>query len=145
MRRRTSTSISSTSTRANRRRGRPTWPKRLEPGKYDVILLGDIDSSAFSAEELAAMKLAVNRGAGLMMIGGLYNFGPGGYAETPLADVLPIEMNRLERQRFEDATRADVHLPGPLKMRPPRRSGPPDYIMHLADEQPGSLGQAYAR
>jgi uncharacterized membrane protein len=112
----------------------PDFAKLLEPGKYDVYLLGDIDSSAFTADELAAMKLAVDRGAGLMMLGGLYSFGPGGYAETPLADILPIEMNRLERQRFEDATRADVHIAGPLKMRPPRRAGSPDYIMHLADD-----------
>jgi hypothetical protein len=26
-----------------------------------------------------------------------------------------------------------MHLPGPLRMRPPKRSGPPDYIVQLAD------------
>jgi hypothetical protein len=100
-----------------------------------VYLLGDLDTSAFKPEELASLTLAVDRGAGLMMIGGLYSFGPGGYAETPLADVLPIEMSRLERQPLEDAAiRSDLHLPGPLRMRLPQRAGPPDYLVHLAKD-----------
>ncbi len=110
----------------------PDLLDRLQPGKYDVYLLGDLDSSAFQPDELAALKKAVDRGAGFMMLGGLYSFGPGGYAETPLADLLPIEMNRLERQRFEDGIRADLHLPGPLRMRPPKTSGRPEYVMDLA-------------
>ena len=28
------------------------------------------------------------------MLGGFHSFGPGGYAETPLANVLPVEMER---------------------------------------------------
>lgn len=100
----------------------PDLLQRLQPGKYDVYLLGDLDSSAFKPEELESLKLAVQRDAGLMMMGGLYSFGPGGYGETPLADVLPLEMNRLERQRFQDDTRTDVHIPGPIKMKLARGS-----------------------
>ena len=33
------------------------------------------------------------RGKGLIMLGGFHSFGPGGYFDTPLADVLPVEMD----------------------------------------------------
>ena len=39
----------------------------------------------------------VREGAGLMMIGGYHSFGPGGYRETPLADVLPVEIGPAQR------------------------------------------------
>ncbi|MCR4412961.1 MAG: hypothetical protein NUV77_11130, partial [Thermoguttaceae bacterium] len=71
----------------------------FKPGKYDVFMLGDVDASAFREGELAALRDRVEQGAGLIMLGGGRSFGPGGYAETPLADVLPVQMNRYERQQ----------------------------------------------
>lgn len=100
---------------------RPTdLAERFRPGKYDVYLLGDVDSMAFRGKELADLAEAVSRGAGLIMLGGFHSFGPGGYAKTPLADVLPVEMNAMERQPFGEAVAPDLHLPGPLRMKPTR-------------------------
>ncbi|MCC6125878.1 MAG: hypothetical protein IT426_13000 [Pirellulales bacterium] len=90
----------------------------FKPGKYDVYILGDIDASVFSSEELADLAQAVDRGAGLMMIGGQHNFAAGGYSDTPLAKLLPVEMDRLDRQRPDDPIRQDLHWPGPLRMQP---------------------------
>lgn len=92
--------------------------ERFQPGKYDVYILGDLDMKAFRGEELQDLADAVDRGAGLIMLGGFHSFAPGGYATTPLADVLPITMDRFERQEFGKKIREDVHLPGPLQMRP---------------------------
>jgi uncharacterized membrane protein len=110
--------------------------EHFKPGKYDVYLIGDVDSSAFTEQELTALRDAVNKGtggkgAGLMMLGGSYSFGPGGYAGTPLAEVLPIEMDKLERQRFGDPLRGDVHLPGPLRMRPAAAAAD-EYLVQLS-------------
>jgi hypothetical protein len=91
---------------------------RFKPGKYDVYLLGDIDSTAFSAEELKDLAEAVNRGAGLMMLGGFHNYGAGGYSETPLGKVLPVGMDRLDRQRPDEPIRKELHWQGPLRMQP---------------------------
>jgi uncharacterized membrane protein len=91
---------------------------RFEPGKYDVYILGDLDSSIFEAPELARLAETVRAGAGLIMLGGLHSFGPGGYQKTPLAEVLPIQMSNLERQNFGEEVAVDLHLPGPMKMRP---------------------------
>ncbi len=91
---------------------------RFKPGKYDAYILGDVDSTAFAGDELAKLAECVNRGAGLIMLGGFQTFGPGGYDDTPLAKVLPVGMDRLERQSPDEAMRADVQWPGPLKMLP---------------------------
>ena len=90
----------------------------FQPGKYEVYILGDVDSTAFHESELRELADTVNGGAGLMMLGGVHSFGPGRYSETPLADVLPVVMDRLDRQNFDDPIRSDLHWPGPLHMMP---------------------------
>ncbi len=95
----------------------------LKPGKYNAIILGDVDSLAFQKGELQAIRDCVSAGTGLIMLGGFHTFGPGGYAGTPLEDVLPVRMDRFERQQLDDPVRADLHLPGPLKMTPRRLAG----------------------
>lgn len=92
--------------------------ERFKPGKYDVYVLGNVDALALRKEEMAALAAVVLKGAGLIMIGGERSFGPGGYAETPLADVLPVTMDRSERQPLDGPVPKDLHLPGPVRMRP---------------------------
>ncbi len=94
--------------------------ERFKPGEYEVYILDDLDSSVFEEKELEDLAEAVSRGAGLIMLGGLFSFGPGGYADTPLAKVLPVSTDRLERQPFDEPPRTDVHLQGPVKMMPTR-------------------------
>lgn len=94
----------------------------FEPGKFDVYIIGDLDSVVFHDSELAQLAQAIERGAGFIMLGGLFSFGPGGYGATPLADVLPIRFDRLERQNFNEKIREDLHLPGPLQMKPTREA-----------------------
>jgi len=109
-------------------KSRPTdLAQRFRPGKYDVYILGDIDSTAFQGDELADLAECVSRGAGLVALGGFQTFGPGGYNNTPLANVLPVGMGRLERQQTDEPVRTDLHWPGPLKMHPT-----PLGLMHFA-------------
>jgi hypothetical protein len=90
----------------------------LKPGKYEVYILGDVDSTAFLASELPQLAETVNRGAGLIMLGGRQSFGAGGYYDTALANVLPVVTDRLERQLIEGTVREDLHLAGRLHMKP---------------------------
>jgi hypothetical protein len=106
---------------------------RFEPGKYDVYLLGDVDASFFTEQELAALAKVVRGGAGLAMLGGFHTFGPGGYFDTPLADLLGVTMDPKERQRPGDPIRPDVQLAGPLAMRPARPLGERHYLMSLGE------------
>jgi len=107
---------------------------RLRPGRYAVYVLGDLPARAFTREQLAALAKAVDRGAGLIMLGGFHTFGPGGYAETPLADVLPVRMSRLEEQRPSEPIRRDVHLTGPIEMRP-SRFGADHFVLMLSGDR----------
>lgn len=104
---------------------------QFQKGKYDVYMIGDIDSQAFSQAELQALAKVVQDGAGLIMLGGYHTFAPGGYNDTPLAEVLPIEMNRHDRQNFDEPIRADVHIPGPITMQPARPMGLRHYALSL--------------
>jgi uncharacterized membrane protein len=60
--------------------------------KYDLIILGDVPSSYFSSKQLDLMTDLVKRGGGsLLMIAGPMA-SPASYRETPIADVLPINI-----------------------------------------------------
>jgi len=80
------------------------FPADLETlKKFDVIILGDTDSTLFSQEQLQMMERAVHAGAGFLMIGGEAAFGPGGYADTPVADLLPVAMGGRGDKQYKDA------------------------------------------
>ena len=85
---------------------------------YDVFILGDVDALALGTENCLKLATAVGDGAGLMLLGGKFTYGPGGYAGTPLEPVLPIQIDRLERQMAGEPLRQDVHLAGKLPMLP---------------------------
>ena len=106
--------------------------ERMRPGKYDVYILGDVDSQAFGERELEQLRDAVREGAGLIMLGGIHSFGPGGYQRTALADVLPIVMGNFERQNFDEPIQMDLHREGPLAMRP-TRVGELHFAMRLGE------------
>jgi hypothetical protein len=114
-------------------RGHKSWPVKLadvnlvdafKPGAYDVYIIGDLDSSAFDAEVWGSLVQAVDRGAGLIMLGGYHSFWPGGYQKTPLASILPLDINdvdRATRQNFDEPPQKDLQIPGPIQMLPDER------------------------
>ena len=58
--------------------------------RFDMFIIGDLDSTYLKPE---IQRLIVNRvqsGAGLVMLGGYHSLGPGGYAGTPLGEILPV-------------------------------------------------------
>jgi uncharacterized membrane protein len=57
--------------------------------KFDVFIIGDIDSSYLRAEQQAMIVKRIREGAGLLMLGGYHSLGPGGYGGTPLGEALP--------------------------------------------------------
>ncbi|MCA8999332.1 MAG: hypothetical protein KDA80_20225, partial [Planctomycetaceae bacterium] len=95
-------------------------PQLFEPGAYDVYLIGDIPASAFqngNRSFLTELAQRVQEGAGLGMIGGLHNFGPGGYATTPLAELLPVKMSIAEEVP-PDVIATDSQWDKPIRMLP---------------------------
>jgi hypothetical protein len=93
-----------------------------------------LDSTVFRPVELQALASVVKGGAGLLMLGGFRTYGPGGYNTTPLADLLPIRMDPLERLQPQDRidARQDLQLPGPIQMLPAKPLGVRHFVMSLA-------------
>ncbi len=112
---------------------RAQWPIDLseiwKSKPYDVLLIGDVDSTALGEDNLRRIAAAVEQGTGLMMLGGLNTLAAGGYGTTPLADLLPINFARFSRQEFgaDQPVREELHRDGPLVMVPTR----PHFITHL--------------
>jgi uncharacterized membrane protein len=103
----------------------------IRDGKPDVVIVDDVDVQGLSATSWQALAQRVRDGAGLMMLGGYHSFGPGGFRDSPLADVLPIDISPAQRQSFGEPLREDVHLPGPVRMRPTVPLGVRHPIMQL--------------
>ncbi len=71
-------------------RGLPARPEDYQ--EFDVVVLGDIGREEFTGVQLELLKDFVDEGGGLLALGGYHAFGAGGYADSALADVLPVTM-----------------------------------------------------
>ncbi len=107
-------------------------PEWFDPGKYDVYMIGDVRADVFGEELLRKLAARVHDGAGLIMTGGYHTFGPGGYAVTALADVLPVEMSSAEFSA-DGVIAADLHYLKPIQMVPTAR-GLGHYVMRIDPE-----------
>ncbi|MCW8130237.1 MAG: hypothetical protein KIS92_07810 [Planctomycetota bacterium] len=83
-------------------------------GELRLVIIGDLPASRFPRRGLERLAKFVEDGGAVLMIGGLDNFGPGGWGLSPLAKVLPVEMSRKD-DAFE----------GPLPL-----SATPEGLMH---------------
>jgi len=109
-------------------RGRPVLDlDDLGARKVDVYIIGDVPRDRFSQQERDFIIQAVNQGAGLLAMGGLDAFGPGGWGQRrpggkSMADVLPVTMKA-----------ADGQMAGDVKVVPTRR-GLAHYVMRIGPD-----------
>ena len=107
------------------------WPVRdlaedfSDDTRYDVYILCNVDSRALwnkreKSGPMADLAEAVRNGKGLLMLGGTHSFGAGGYANTPLADLLPVEMKASETQPFDADILKELHINRPIQLVPTR-------------------------
>ena len=67
---------------------------RAELYQYRGLVLGSIEANHFTPDQLRMIADFVNhRGGGLLMLGSNRSFAEGGYAGTPVADVLPVVLD----------------------------------------------------
>ena len=57
---------------------------------FDVLILGDVDRTFLSNDQMEKIRRFVHDGKSLLMIGGRNSFGPGGYGGTPVEAALPV-------------------------------------------------------
>ncbi|GAA5505359.1 glutamine amidotransferase [Novipirellula caenicola] len=99
------------------------WPIGLrdwfQKGKFDIYIIGDLDADAIGREQLSQLAQSVSDGAGLVMLGGYHNYDAGGYANSPLADVLPVEMDASRRISIQsdEVDNPRLQIPGPITIK----------------------------
>lgn len=78
----------------------PTEAAQLD--RFDVIVVGDLDSTYFKPPAMERLVDRVRAGAGLLMLGGYHSLGPGGYGGSPLEAILPVETGPREIGQHTD-------------------------------------------
>ncbi len=63
----------------------------LDSGKYDVYIV-DAPASVLTPAQIQKMATNVERGSGLLMLGGRLSFSGGAWSNTPVAGILPVEI-----------------------------------------------------
>ena len=71
--------------------------KEFRPGRYDVYIFNDMPAAALPHRQQGLLVAAVERGAGMIMLGGESSFGAGGWAQTKVAGILPTEIRPDDR------------------------------------------------
>ena len=102
---------------------------REELFAYRGIILGSVEASAFTADQLRMLEDFVDiRGGGLLALGGARSFSEGGWAGTPLADALPVVL--------DPQSRGPQYPPAELIVRPTRAGAahPSTQIADTADD-----------
>jgi uncharacterized membrane protein len=71
------------------------FPTRNELFSSDVIIIGDINPSFFKGDQLSMIKDFVeNKGGSLIFLAGKSSFGDGGFGESSIKDMLPIDIGQ---------------------------------------------------
>ena len=90
-------------------------PTREELFAYRGLIISNVEASAFTGDQLRMIaEFVEKRGGGLLMLGGPRAFSEGGYAGTPVADALPVVLERVVRSSNGD------NPPARLFVRPTR-------------------------
>ena len=70
---------------------------------YDAFILADISAEWLAADFMKLLEQAVqHQGKGLLTIGGENSYAPGGYMDTPLETILPVEMDIRPKEENPD-------------------------------------------
>jgi len=69
---------------------------------FKAVIFGDIEASYFSIKQLEMVeKFVRNRGGGFLMLGGSNSFAEGDFWNTPIADLLPVELDPKRRMTIQ--------------------------------------------
>ncbi|MBP7175850.1 MAG: VWA domain-containing protein [Thermoclostridium sp.] len=70
---------------------------------YDAFILADISAEWLNTDFMNLLEQAVqHQGKGLLTIGGENSYAPGGYNDTPLETILPVEMDIRPKEENPD-------------------------------------------
>ncbi len=105
--------------------------RKYNASNYDAFIIGDLAARELGRDMQTAIKNEVERGAGLLLLGGTYSFSGGGYAGSTLRGLFPVELSG-RAQRFDAPLDERLHILGNVPMQPTR----PHPITRLAESAP---------
>ncbi len=98
-------------------------PEQL--ANVEVVILGDVEATYFSAAEFEALSQWVKQtGGGLLVTGGYRSFGPEGLGRSPLRNILPVE--------FSSQSDPQLERPVSVKLTPAGREHP---VFHFTGDR----------
>ena len=77
------------------------------PAGYGLVIFNNVEREKFSRDYLASIERHVASGNAFLMLGNEPSFGPGGYRETPIETILPVE---LREPKKEEKNRAVIFV-----------------------------------
>ncbi|HEX7023745.1 MAG TPA: hypothetical protein VF187_02915, partial [Gemmatimonadales bacterium] len=116
--------------------GFPT--RREELFRYRALVLGSIEASFFTGDQLRMLADFVSRrGGGLIALGGRSALAEGGFANTPLADVLPVSLEAVTPAADgAGATELAIHVTAAGRLHPALQLGPTEAASARWDSLP---------
>ncbi|KPK76367.1 MAG: hypothetical protein AMJ79_06875 [Phycisphaerae bacterium SM23_30] len=94
--------------------GFPNTPEQLFG--YHALILDDVDAAFFTHDQMNLIRRFVaERGGGFMMLGGKESFQQGNFADTPIAQVLPIYLDGPDAARSSTPLQFDLTREGWLQ------------------------------
>lgn len=98
------------------------WPvdlsQTLSGSAFDCIVLGDVNYKAIDVAGAAAIADQVRKGAGLITLGGYNSYGPGGWGQSALNDVLPVQLGGNTGKAFDAKVNLQDHIAEPIQVVP---------------------------
>lgn len=96
------------------------FPKtREELFRYQAIVLGSVEASHFTHDQLRMIADFVSqRGGGLLALGGRLSFSEGGYAGTPVDEVLPVVLEPAAAAPADENGTSEPHFFATLQIVP---------------------------
>jgi uncharacterized membrane protein len=86
--------------------GRKEFLTEANLKQADVVILGDMEGKYLSAAEYQRLKQWLDeKNHSLLVLGGYRSFGPDGFRDTPLADVLPVVFAAGSSAQLEEPVR----------------------------------------
>jgi uncharacterized membrane protein len=96
------------------RAGFPRTPEDLYA--YHAVVIDDLEAGFFSADQSALLqKFVSERGGGFLMLGGMETFQEGKYQRTPIGDMLPVYLDRVEETNGSGPLRYEMTREGFLQ------------------------------
>jgi uncharacterized membrane protein len=96
------------------RAGFPRTPEDLY--QYSAVVIDDLESEFFTPDQAALLQRFVSeRGGGLLMLGGMECFQQGNYQKTPIGDLLPVYLDKVEQTNAPAGLRLNLTREGWLQ------------------------------